>query len=395
MRASPRRRALARRAGAAGTHVAALALFAAARPGAVKEGGGFIVTLGRDTIAAESFAVMDDGSVTGTSVVRRAATVLTRPYTLTLDKDGNLAKYETASYPTGVEVGQHPAMHTIWTPMDGAIHEVIQMDSASALRLVAPKTTLPFMDLGFGMWQVLSMRLMKSGQDSIVVPMFFVADTTHYTTIARRLGKDSVVFTSIYGVGRAKVDARGMILGYHAPGSTQQVIVTRERHVDTKAWAAAFAKLPPLGQLSPTDTVHAMVGGATVSIVYGRPSVRGRVIFGNVVPWNVWWRTGANSATTMVTDKDLVIGGAAVPAGEYTLFTLPGPTAWKLIISKRTKEWGTEYDPTMDLARVDMTVSALAAPVEMMSIAITPQGAGAMLTVSWERTSASVAMQVK
>ncbi|HUK62826.1 MAG TPA: DUF2911 domain-containing protein, partial [Dongiaceae bacterium] len=73
----------------------------------------------------------------------------------------------------------------------------------------------------------------------------------------------------------------------------------------------------------------------------------------------------------------------------------PNPTAWKLIISKRTKEWGTEYDPTMDLARVDMTVSALAAPVEMMSIAITPQGAGAMLTVSWERTSASVAMQAK
>jgi len=113
------------------------------------------------------------------------------------------------------------------------------------------------------------------------------------------------------------------------------------------------------------------------------------------VPWNVVWRTGANAATTFITDKDLVIGGTTVPAGEYTLFSLPNASGWKLIISKKTKEWGTEYDPAMDLARIDMTVAALPAPLEQCTIAIVPQGAGATLSVSWERTMASVAITAK
>jgi hypothetical protein len=389
------RRAPARRIGAASAIAAALIALAAARTAPLKEEGGFIVTLGRDTIAAETFAIQDDGTLTGVSAVRRDRATVVRYYTLTLDAAGDLVKYEMASFPPGSGPGQRPSLHTIWTPVAGGIREVIHTKEASELQLATPRNTLPFMDLGFGMWQAVTMRLMRSGRDSIVVPMFFVDDTTHYTTVAKRLGPDSVVLTSIYGVGRAKVDARGLILGYAAPGSTQQVIVTREPNVDVKAMAAAFAAQPPLGQLSPPDTVRATVGGAKVWIAYSRPKMRGRVIFGGVVPWNVWWRTGANAATTMVTDQDLVIGGVTVPAGEYTLFTLPGPTAWKLIISKQTKEWGTDYDPAMDLARVDMTVAALTAPVEEMTIAIVPRGAGALLTVMWDRTAASVEMRSK
>jgi len=130
-------------------------------------------------------------------------------------------------------------------------------------------------------------------------------------------------------------------------------------------------------------------------VISGRPSMRGRIIFGGVVPWNHWWRTGANAATTLITDKDIVIGGANVPAGEYTLFTLPTPTSWTLIISKLTKEWGTDYDDKMDLVRVPMTVSALAAPVEQLTIAIAPRGAGQSLIVSWEKTAAAVTLRPK
>ena len=389
------RPAFARRVGAAGAALLGILALAGARTTALKEGGGFIVTIGRDTIAAESYAIADDGVLTGASMVRSDRTTLTRYYTLKLDKSGNLASYEIAVFPPGVEPGGRPMLHSIWTPMGDAIHEVVHTDSAHTLHIVTPANTLPFMNLGFGMWQAVTMRLAKSGPDSIVVPMLFTNDTTHYTTIAKKLGKDSVVMTSIFGVGRAKVDAQGHILGYAAPGSTQQVVVTRVANVDVKALAAIFAARPPLGQLSPPDTARATIGAAKMWVAYGRPSMRGRVIFGGVVPWNMWWRTGANSATTFVTDKDLVIGGAAVPAGEYTLFTLPGPNGWKLIISKLTKEWGTDYDPKMDLARVDMTVTALSAPVEQVTIAITPQGTGGMLTVSWERTAASVAIQVK
>jgi hypothetical protein len=288
-------------------------------------------------------------------------------------------------------------VHTIWTPTANGIHQVVHTDAEHLLDLATTSAALPFLDLDIAMWQVLTRRLAASGKDSIVVPMFFTNDTTHYTTIVKRAGKDSATITSVYGVGRAKIDAHGMILGYDAPGSTTQVVATAEKSVDVKGLAAMFATRPALGRLSPADTVRATVGAAHVWVAYSRPSMRGRVIFGDVVPWNVWWRTGANSATTLVTDKDLVIGGATVPAGEYTLFSLPNPGDWKLIISKQTKEWGTDYDASgaQDLARVPMSVSALSSPVELMTIAISPMGDGAMLTVSWEKTAASVMMQAK
>ena len=97
--------------------------------------------------------------------------------------------------------------------------------------------------------------------------------------------------------------------------------------------------------------------GKTVTIQYSRPSMRGRKIFGGLVPYDQVWRTGANAATSLKTDVDLTIGGANVPAGSYTLYTLPGMNSWKLIINKQTGQWGTEYSEGQDLARVDMKVS--------------------------------------
>ena len=85
--------------------------------------------------------------------------------------------------------------------------------------------------------------------------------------------------------------------------------------------------------------------------------MRGRKIFGGLVPYDQVWRTGANAATSLKTDVDLTIGGANVPAGSYTLYTLPGMNSWKLIINKQTGQWGTEYSEGQDLARVDMKVS--------------------------------------
>ena len=122
--------------------------------------------------------------------------------------------------------------------------------------------------------------------------------------------------------------------------------------------------------LSPRDTTRATVGSANVLVDYGRPSKRGRVIFGGLVPYDSVWRTGANAATTLVTDKALVIGGVDVPAGTYTIYSIPSTTAPKLIINKQTGQWGTVYKMDMDLARVPMTVATLPASVEKFEIAI-------------------------
>jgi hypothetical protein len=103
------------------------------------------------------------------------------------------------------------------------------------------------------------------------------------------------------------------------------------------------------------------VGAAQVLVDYSRPSARGRTVWGGaLVPYGQVWRTGANAATQLVTSADLTIGGAAVPAGTYTLFTLPTADGGQLIVNKKTGEWGTEYDAAQDLVRIPLRASALA-----------------------------------
>jgi len=136
--------------------------------------------------------------------------------------------------------------------------------------------------------------------------------------------------------------------------------------------------------------------GKTVTIQYSRPSMRGRKIFGGLVPYDEVWRTGANAATSLKTDVALTIGSASVPAGSYTLYTLPGASSWKLIINKQTGQWGTEYSQSQDLARVDMKVSQRSSPLEEFTISFDKTGGNsATLKLEWDTTVASVNVQEK
>ena len=139
--------------------------------------------------------------------------------------------------------------------------------------------------------------------------------------------------------------------------------------------------------LSPSAKATVQLNGKQVTIDYNSPSMRGRKIFGGLVPYNSVWRTGANSATTLKTETDLKIGSATVPAGTYTLYTLPSKTTWKLIINKQTGQWGTQYDKSQDLARIDMQKNTLPQPQEKMSISFeNTHGNTAQLHVRWDTT---------
>jgi Protein of unknown function (DUF2911) len=136
--------------------------------------------------------------------------------------------------------------------------------------------------------------------------------------------------------------------------------------------------------------------GKTIKIDYSSPRAKGRKIFGEasekaLVPYGQIWRTGANDATTFVTDTNLNVGGKAVPAGSYTIFTVPKADAWSLVISKKTGEWGTDYPGEKeDLVRAPMTVSKTSAPVENFTIAFDQAGSKCTLRTEWENTRASV-----
>jgi hypothetical protein len=144
---------------------------------------------------------------------------------------------------------------------------------------------------------------------------------------------------------------------------------------------------------SPHATVTAALAGKKITVSYGRPSMKGRTIFGGLVPWGQVWRTGANEATTLTTEADLVIGGLKVPKGEYALFTIPTEKQWTLVINKTAKQWGAfKHDAAQDLGRVPMTVAASAKPVEQFTIELVPAGKQLTLKLSWDKTVASVAI---
>ncbi len=136
--------------------------------------------------------------------------------------------------------------------------------------------------------------------------------------------------------------------------------------------------------------------GKSVTLDYGSPRVKGRKIYGELVPFGQVWRTGANEATALVTPVDLTLGGTTVPAGSYTIFTVPNKDKWTLVISKKTGEWGTDYPgQANDLARVDMKVSTLPSAVENFTVSFEKAGSGANLNIDWETTRASVMVSKK
>ena len=146
----------------------------------------------------------------------------------------------------------------------------------------------------------------------------------------------------------------------------------------------------------PASATCDLGGGKTIKTDYSSPRMKGRKIYGGLVPYGEVWRTGANEATTFVTSSDVVVGGKPVPAGSYTIFTVPTADKWTLIINKKTGEWGIPYKYESDeLARIDMKVSKLPSPVENFTISYQKSGNGCTMNLDWETTRASVDITAK
>ena len=148
---------------------------------------------------------------------------------------------------------------------------------------------------------------------------------------------------------------------------------------------------------SPAASASCNLGGSkTIRTTYSSPRMKGRKIYGDLVPFGQVWRAGANEATTFVTSSEIVVGGATVPAGSYTIFTVPAPNKWTLIVNKKTGEWGIPYKyESEELTRVEMKVSKLPAPVENFAFAYDKEGTGCTLGMDWETTRATVDITAK
>ena len=166
--------------------------------------------------------------------------------------------------------------------------------------------------------------------------------------------------------------------------------------------AASFALAQDKPRVSPHETISADIDGSAVTIVYGRPYTKDpksgapRRIWGELVPFGKVWRTGADEATLLTTKESLDIGGTMVPAGTYSLYTLPEANGAKLIVNKQTGQWGTKYDEKQDLARIEMKKETVDKPVDQFTMTIekNPAGGGT-LKLTWENTQYSVALKAK
>jgi hypothetical protein len=163
------------------------------------------------------------------------------------------------------------------------------------------------------------------------------------------------------------------------------------------AFTTAMTAQKTPGKASPPASATCDLGGGkTVTTNYSSPRMKGRKIYGDLVPFGEVWRTGANEATTFVPSSDVVVGGATVPAGSYTIFTVPAADKWTLIINKTTGEWGIPYKyESNELARVNMKVSKLPSPVEDFTISYAKSGNGCTMQIDWETTRASVDLSAK
>lgn len=361
--------------------------------------GAFIVRLGTDTTAVERFT--RSGNAYQVEQALRSPRTSFRHTHLEVTPTGHVATtflmLHSIDNPSGPLLGSTKLTHGAG---DSATVEIKQGDSTRTRRVPLPTGAIPSLPQSFLGYELAAMRMRETKADSMSITLVNPSgDQT--PIIVRRVGADSMTFTLPFLTYRAHVDASGRIRRLYQPRGTS---VERVPNVDVnaiaKAWAALDAAGKGMGPLSPRDSTSARIGDATISVRYARPSTRGRAIFGDIVPWDTVWRTGANDATVFTSDTDLLIGNEMVHAGSYTLFTIPSRNGTTLIINREIMRGGeplagTDYDSSKDLARIPMTTKTLATPVEKLTIEVVPRGNEGVLRIVWDRREMTVPIRLR
>ncbi len=261
---------------------------------------------------------------------------------------------------------------------------------------------LPFVNGSYGLYELALARLRASGRDSAefaILPLNINVRGTSALPV-KLLGRDSARITWFDNPLYVREDGRGGVMAMDGSQTTVKIRVDRVAAVDLPAlargWAARDASAGAPGAVSTRDTVTATIGNAHLWIDYGRPALRGRNVWVNGVLGDTLWRTGANAATQLRTDADVMIGGATIPAGLYTLWTRAAGAGYQLIVNRQSGQWGTEYHADRDLVRIPLEEGRSTGSVERFTIALVPQAvSGARLVMSWGPKQLSVPVAVR
>lgn len=363
---------------------------------------GFVTRLGRDTVAVERISrsprrLVSDG-VDQFPLVRRRHTEVD------LNSDGRIrrmvmdvatpsgrspaerARRITADYSTdrvkisirdssGVRDTSFAIGDALAVPHVSMMYSVIELEIAYALAHAADGAAKAGGDVSFRQYY----------PDRDIGPSFAL-----HRGVVHPAGNGRVELRHdwLSGTGDATVDSAGRLLTYSGKRSTYQVDVVRtQAPPDVEGigdrLAAAEARKGAT-QLSVRDTTRATIGTASLAVDYGRPLARGRALLGNVISYDRVWRTGANAATQFTTSAPLTIAGLAVPAGKYTLWTIPHVIGAELIVNKQTGQWGTQYSRGENLGSIALHVETVSDTVDRFTISVAPADARhGTLALAW------------
>ncbi|MBC7841867.1 MAG: DUF2911 domain-containing protein [Gemmatimonadaceae bacterium] len=378
-------------------------VIAACKDDGPAESYGFVATLGNDTVSVEQVTrsphqltteavdrfplvrmrqtaidLADDGKLTGMVMTVRTPSGRTpaeRERTVVAEFTPDSVRISITDS-AGVTRRNFRTGGALTVPHIEMLYSVIELEIASAMRLSAaagkPRTdSIPF-------------RQFYPDRD--IGPRFVLHGGWVHPTAG-----DTVVLRHdwLSGSGDVTIDSAGRMLTYSGARSTYKVAVRRITTVpDIAAIGARFAAAEQkagAAQLSVRDTARGTIGSANISIDYGRPLARGRNLLGNVITFDRVWRTGANAATQFTTTAPIAIEGLAVPAGTYTLWTVPHSAAnVELIVNGQSGQWGTEYSSARDLGSVKLQTDSATVPVEKFTMSVVPSGAGrGALVLEW------------
>jgi hypothetical protein len=373
----------------------------ACRPAEPEQRYGFIARLGNDTVSVESVtrrgnSVVVDGVDRFPRVRRRHTEIELGP--------GSTIRHLVMDIHTPSEPANQRERHVTADVTADSVH-ILQTDDAGKLRHefatngAVAMAHVPQMyslyELYFDAAFARAAALKRVAGDTVQLRQFYIDREfdrfpLHHGVVRLLSGnRAEIQHDWLSGTGQATFDSTGRMLTYSGARTTYLVDVARldsqpDINPIADKWEAAETAKGGVSQLSPRDTVRSSIGPASITIDYSRPLARGRVLLGNVIPYDRVWRTGANAATQFTTSAPVRVAGIQLAAGTYTLWTVPHQNGVDLIVNGQAGQWGTEYNGARDVGKARMQSDTLSTPVDQFTISVVANNARhGTLTLEW------------
>ena len=372
------------------------------KPTKNKDSGILVVMLGKDTMAIQRFEI--NGDSFRTKVIFKPNGISLIEGSGVFTSNGNLKSMTSKAYKVLATGELLPNQGTtIATTQDSTFIEVQEGGLSKGIKYSG--TCIVANDGGiisFYLFPYWGFYSPKDVNDSLVGNQLSGPTGGKRKLVIRRTSENCLkVGSTLMGSITLTLDKENRLVSMDGTGSSLNITGSVIRNLDFDSLTLAqidqqmkYGIMPPR---TTRDTLVYKNGNLEMTINYWQPSVRNRKIFGSVVPWNRFWRAGANNATEITLNTPLYFNGQKLDSGKYTVFVLPkeSPDQWIIMFNKKSGIWGTDYEPSFDVLRIPMKTEVLPTLVEKLLFSVEPTQTGGAIKIEWENTKASVDFSLK